>query len=203
MSPLESAVRELLVQAIAETGSVPRALTLLHDLVDAVAEPAQEAPAVSKPDADGLVTISAMQDFRRALFDADNANLRRIAELMVPERVACKPGLDQLPEGSDLWHAVRTEMAWAALGENNAPFGNPEEIARVNKYEFRPDAGPYAWQRIIRKPFEYHANALAFSAKFATAESVVAEVKRRVHETLTRDGVPAPGVDFSPLPPLP
>lgn len=206
MNPLAGAIRELLVQAIADTGSVESAAALLHGFVDAAAAPSELEPAFSKPDRDGLVIIRAMHDFKRQLLNApDNSqhgNLSRLATLVVPDRVACKVGLDQLPEGSDLWHAVRTEMAWAALGENNAPFGNPEEIARVNRYKFHSDE-TLIWRRIERLPFEYHPYALAFSAKFATADAVVAEVKRRVRESLERDGQPAPGVDFSPLPPLP
>jgi hypothetical protein len=199
---LEGQARDLVVAAIGLAGDVATAAELLHELIDHVIAPAPAAPEppVSAPDADGLVRIAALAAFGRELRAQGHGAL---ADLMVPERCACQSGLEQLEQGSNLWHIVRTEMAWAALNDSNQPFGNPLEILHVNRYVIDDTPGLPLWRRLIRQPFDYVPRALAFGPKHATPADVVAEVKRRVRYSLSHDGKGAPGVDFSPLPPLP
>lgn len=199
---LEAQARDLVVAAIGVAGNVEDAARMLHTLLDHVigAKPDETKPPIGTPDADGLIRIAALDDFARQLRAKGRGDL---AALMVPERAACQAGLDQIPAGSDLWHIVRTEMAWAALNDAQTPFGNPSEILKVNRYRVHADPGLPTWRRLERLPFDYIPHALAFGPRHKTAADVVTEVKRRVRYALESVSESAPGVDFSPLPPLP
>lgn len=199
---LEAQARDLVVAAIGVTGSVEDAAQTLHALLDHVIgpKPSEPPPPITKPDADGLVRIADLADFARDLRGAGHADL---AEQMVPERVACLAGLEQIPQGSDLWHIVKTEISWAALNDTNQPFGNPLEILHVNRYRIHDEPGLPLWRRLERLPFDYIPRALAFGPKHKTPADVVVEVKRRVRHAIEVKGAPASGIDFSPLPPLP
>lgn len=195
---LDELARAMLVTALAIVDDYDAALTLAKGSLTAVAAEGAQPGAnwlndgTTLPDDLGLIRIRDLDDFARSLPE----HVRKL----VPERVACVTGRDRIERLSDLWWQVHTEVSWASLGDSNDLRGNPEEVHRVNRYDVDPNAGP-TWLRI--RAFDYVPGALAFGLKHATPADIVAEVKRRVRTTLEQTGGHAPGVDFSPLPPLP
>ncbi len=155
-------------------------------------QPIYDADGVSQPLGDEkLVMLKLVEELRERIADVDPAEAARI-----PRLFACVPGRNKLPEYSDDWIMIDTEISNAAL----VNFGNPAEALGVNRYERKPGALPF--QRIVKLHQQYVPGAMALPVELYGGKACAARVAEYTRARMAANSaVPIAGIDFSPARP--